>query len=81
VQILDNRNPSAERGVRAYYLRRPLGTLYEACSDEPIRVSRLMEKLNLDIPEEDIREALDKFCERGLMIKEGDRYLSLALPA
>jgi hypothetical protein len=28
-----------------------------------------------------VERALDEFCERGLMMRDGDKFLSLALPA
>lgn len=32
-------------------------------------------------PIEEIEGALDEFCDRGLVMRDGDLFLSLALPA
>ena len=59
----------------------PLAELYRAASDRPITVDRCMELSKVNVPRGSIERALNEFCERGLMMKDGDKFLSLALPA
>ncbi|MAE94382.1 MAG: B12-binding domain-containing radical SAM protein [Deltaproteobacteria bacterium] len=78
VQIEDERQPDPPR---TYRLEGPLAELYLACSERPRRVPALARKLELADPEQEIEGALDLFCEEGLMMRDGDLFLSLALPA
>lgn len=62
-------------------LRGPLANLYEACSERPRGLRSMQSTVGDDFSCEDIAAALDDLVVRGLMIREGDNYLALALPA
>lgn len=69
----------------SYSISRANAALYEACMEAPRSPRQLAEHLHQQMPElasdeDEVREALDLFCERQLMLSEDDRYLSLALP-
>jgi hypothetical protein len=59
--------------------------IYDFCAD--IRsVNQVQEYLRtcrqpVDHSAEEIRDALQTFCEKGLMIEEDGKYLALALPS
>lgn len=63
-----------------YSFEDPLAALYAACSDEPSSAAALRRRLGLDASEDAIAAALDEFCERGLMMRDGRTFLALALP-
>ena len=69
----------------SYFLSRDNASMYEACTELPQSSGHVAQRLNdehPDVPfeEEEVREALDLFCAKKLMLSESDRYLSLALP-
>jgi ribosomal peptide maturation radical SAM protein 1 len=78
LQIEDRRD--AER-PGTYTFRGALASIYAACSDRQRTAADLKEQLCLPWPEPEIAEALDEFCRLGLMMREGNSFLSLALPA
>lgn len=78
VLITDTR--LSERAL-SYTLRGPIANLYEACSERPLSLRRMRAIVGDEFSTEDIVEALDDLVERGLVIREGETYLSLALPA
>ena len=78
LQIEDTRNP-AEPGT--YTFHDPLASIYTALSNRPRPAAKIQEELNLPWPLEEIEGAMNEFCERGLMMREGNLFLSLALPA
>jgi hypothetical protein len=78
LQIEDLRAPTAPG---TYTFEGPLARLYAGCSDEPQSAARLRSRLELPWPAGEIEEALDEFCARGLMMRDGRAFLSLALPA
>jgi ribosomal peptide maturation radical SAM protein 1 len=63
-----------------YTFTGPLATLYAGCSDQPQGVVTLKKKLGVDWPEDRIETTLDELCFRGLMMRDKDLFLSLALP-
>lgn len=80
LQIVDRRAESP--AAHALYDRE--ADIYEFCgeTDRTVDVIRShFEKQASPIPEAEIRAALGKFCELGLMLREKSSYLSLALPA
>ena len=77
LHIVDGRGP--ER--LGYNFEGPLASLYKAASDMPVTVTRAIELSGVTVPVNSVRRALDEFCERRLMMRDGERYLSLALPA
>jgi ribosomal peptide maturation radical SAM protein 1 len=65
----------------SYDFEGALARLYHAASERPISTKGLAERLAIDASGPEIEGALDAFCERGLMARDGDQFLSLALPA
>ena len=78
IQIEDFRDHE-HRGLYKFYDE--LAAIYRACSDRPFSAARVKEKLSLGNPLEEIEEALLEFERLGLMLRERDSFLSLALPA
>jgi ribosomal peptide maturation radical SAM protein 1 len=78
LQIEDLRVPEAPG---TYTFEGPLAALYAECSDEPQSAARLRSRLALPWDVAEIEGALDEFCARGLMMRDGKAFLSLALPA
>jgi ribosomal peptide maturation radical SAM protein 1 len=77
VQIEDRRK--CEESLK-YTLTGPVASLYASCSDAPQALSSLKRKLDLDWRDEKIEKTLDALCEQGLMMRDRDLFLSLALP-
>ena len=77
VQIEDARDPGTPL---TYSLDGPLAELYPAFSDRPMSAAGAKEKWGWDWPVEEIEGALDEFCEKGLMMRDGNLFLTLALP-
>jgi ribosomal peptide maturation radical SAM protein 1 len=67
-----------------YPLSGPLAQIYELCGATAVSPQQVMQGLHELRQEaftiEELREALDEFCSARLMLKEGDLYLSLAIP-
>jgi ribosomal peptide maturation radical SAM protein 1 len=78
LKIEDGRVPEA---CGTYSFEGPLAEVYRACSDRPRAVGSLGRELDLGWSPTALEFALDSFCERGLMMRDGDQYLSLAIPA
>jgi ribosomal peptide maturation radical SAM protein 1 len=78
MQIEDLRDPSEPV---TFTVIDPLASVYTALSDRPNTVAKVKEELNLPWPAGELEAELDEFCARGLMIREGRLFLSLALPA
>ena len=78
LQIDDARDVDS---IATHTFEGPLALLYHALSDSPQSVPQLIRKLGLDYAPETVSEALDEFCQRGLMLEDQGLYLSLALPA
>jgi hypothetical protein len=78
LQIEDARNPATPG---TYTFVDSLASLYVACSNHPHSATELKEQLALLASVDEINSALDEFCSRGLMMREGNTFLSLALPA
>ena len=78
LEIEDRRNPTKPR---AYSVEGPRAALYAACSDEAHSATALQRLLQLDWSVADIESALVEFQSLGLMMREDQRFLSLALPA
>jgi hypothetical protein len=64
-----------------YTFRGPLARMYAAASDRARSAAKLKEELRLPWPAEEVEAALDEFVARGLMVRDGSLFLSLALPA
>jgi ribosomal peptide maturation radical SAM protein 1 len=76
---IDDRRQCGE--ALTYTLAGPLASLYAASSERPVRSSRLQESLAVDWSIEKIEATLDQLCTKGLMMRDGEDFLSLALPA
>lgn len=77
VQIEDSRREDAPG---TYTFVGPLASLYSALSDRPRSAARVRDELGLPWPEAEVEAALDEFCARDLMMRDGNVFLSLALP-
>jgi ribosomal peptide maturation radical SAM protein 1 len=78
LHIEDGRNPAAPR---LYSFASPLAEIYRALSDRPISAAKIKEALNLPWSGEEIVGALDLFAEKGLVMRDDDLFLALAIPA
>jgi ribosomal peptide maturation radical SAM protein 1 len=78
LQIDDHRDP-ARPGT--YTFDEPLASLYLAASDRAVTAVEASETLKLRETSSDIEEAMAEFCVRGLMMRDGNLFLSLAIPA
>lgn len=78
VQIEDARDPVTPV---SYNLEGPLAELYPAFSDRPMSASGAKVKMGWDWPIDEIENALGEFCEKGLVMRDGNLFLTLALPA
>ena len=78
VQIDDARDPAKPL---TYSLDGPLAELYPAFSERPMSAAGARAKLRWEWPSEELEGALDEFCDKGLVMRDGDLFLTLALPA
>jgi ribosomal peptide maturation radical SAM protein 1 len=78
LQIEDQRRVG-DGGIHSF--EDPLARLYLACSDKPMKAGKLRADLELPYSTEEVSEVLEQFCERGLMMRDDDLFLALALPA
>ena len=78
VQVEDRRDP-AEPVTHTW--PEPLATAYRACMDRPVAAREVVSRLPEPAAVDEVVEALDEFVARGVMMKDENRYLALALPA
>ena len=78
IQIIDGRDPDTV-GVNTF--DGPLAQLYLGLMEKPLTAKMVADAVGLGYPVEEVKEALDEFVARGLMMRDGALYLSLALPA
>jgi ribosomal peptide maturation radical SAM protein 1 len=78
LQIEDLRRPD-DPGT--YTFEDPLASLYLACSEKPVKAEMVHAALDLPYPVEEVRDALQEFVDRGLMMRDGNLFLALAIPA
>ncbi len=57
-----------------------LARIYLACMETPRPLSALAEELAVVVNERDLEEILDEFVARLLMLRDGNLFLSLAIP-
>ncbi|HEX2222891.1 MAG TPA: RiPP maturation radical SAM C-methyltransferase [Thermoanaerobaculia bacterium] len=80
IQVVDNRSGE----VAAHALQGQDALIYELCGETDQTVDGLRKQIReqggTDPGAEEVRGALRRFCDLGLMLEEKDRYLSLALP-
>jgi len=77
VRIEDRRDPATPKTV---FLRELEAAVYVACSDAP-RTAEALAKSIAAGAEPAIQRALESLDERTLVMREGNKFLSLALPA
>jgi hypothetical protein len=65
----------------SYTLEEPLASIYLACSDKPRTAAAVRASARLDLGEDDVEEALMELESRGLVMRDGRLFVSLALPA
>ena len=78
LQIRDGRDPLI---VGVHSFTGPLADLYLAAMERPLTPRALASALSTPFPVEEVEAALDEFVSRSLMIRDGNLFLSLALPA
>jgi hypothetical protein len=78
VQIEDDRYPERP-GTHTF--RDVLACLYLACSDAPINAEEARNAAAAAYPVEEVKTVLEEFVRRGLMMRDGNLFLSLAIPA
>lgn len=78
LQIFDGRLPG--EGKR-YDFAAPLAEIYHAISDRPLTAAAVAEKVGLAGDADEIVEALGLLEDKGLVMRDGDLFLALALPA
>lgn len=69
-----------------YHLSGPLALIYEGCVETMRTPKQIVELLRqapeqYDFSEEEVRDAMDEYCRGRLMLREQDRYFSLAIPS
>lgn len=67
----------------SYILDEPMATIYECCCETmqtPKQVMRALASKKIDLNPKKVADALNHFCQTGLMLSEDNLYLSLALP-
>jgi ribosomal peptide maturation radical SAM protein 1 len=77
IHIEDRRNPEEHID---FAFEGELREIYLACFDEPRSVRQLVERAGGRYSRARLEVALDGFCEHGLMMRDGNLMLSLALP-
>jgi len=78
IQIDDHRHPDT---FGTYTFTDPLAAIYRACDDAPATACDVKERLGLDRELDEVEATLEEFCSRGLMMRDGNLFLSLAIPA
>lgn len=78
IQIVDGRNPEI---VNVHTFSGPLATLYEAVMEKPRSPRMIVESAELGYAVEEVEEALEEFALRDLVVRDGNLFLALALPA
>jgi ribosomal peptide maturation radical SAM protein 1 len=78
IQIDDTRDPESP-GTHTFHGR--LAALYLACFDQARKPAEAGARAGLPHSTEAVEAALDEFVARGLMMRDGNLFLSLAVPA
>ena len=77
LQIADGRRQE----LRSLAYEGAAARLYKAAVDRPVRAATAAERAGLAPDDPSARELLERFCEEGLMMRDGAKFLALALPA
>jgi len=78
IQIEDLRQPEQPL---TYNIEEPQASIYQALSDQPHTALSIKSRHNLQMPVSEIEKYLQKFCDMDLMMRDGNYYLSLAIPS
>ena len=78
LHIEDGRDPAKPQ---LYEFQSPLAEIYSAISDRPLSAANIKEALHLPWSREEIADALDLFAAKGLVMRDDDLFLALAIPA
>jgi len=78
IQVDDTRRPGA-RSITTF--RGPLAALYLACFDAARTPADARTRSGVPHGADEVERALDEFVARGLMMRDGNLFLALALPA
>jgi hypothetical protein len=78
LHVEDRRDFAAQR---LYSFESPLAEVYKALSERPLSAALVKEKLDLSSSAEEIAEALDLLAANGLMMRDEELFLALAIPA
>ena len=77
IQVVDGRTPET---VGVHTFEGPLASLYLGLMDKPLIPAMAVERTGLGRPVGEVTEALNEFVARGLMMRDRNLFLSLALP-
>lgn len=77
LEIEDGRSPASPQ---LYRLEQPLADIYALISERPLSAGNIQQTLGLSDSVEDIASALDMFAQKGLVMRDNDLFLALALP-
>jgi hypothetical protein len=78
LHIEDGRDPAKPE---LYEFQSPLADIYRAISDRPQSAANIREALDLPWSGEEIAGALDLFAAKGLVMRDDELFLALAIPA
>ena len=78
IQIVDGRDPEM---VSVHTFEGALAKLYEAVMEKPHSAKMVVESTGLPQGVAEVEDALNEFVARDLMMRDGQLFLSLALPA
>lgn len=78
LQIEDLRDPAT---VGTFNFEEPLASLYLAASERPLSAESIAQRAGVSAPVADVEAVLVEFCARRLMMRDGQSFLALALPA
>jgi ribosomal peptide maturation radical SAM protein 1 len=78
IQIVDQRDPLT---VGVHRFVGDLARLYEALMEKALTAQMVLDSCALPYQVQEVEEALDEFVARSLMMRDGNLFLSLALPA
>jgi hypothetical protein len=78
LQIYDGRH-DGEEGT--YTFHDSLAAIYLACSERPTTAAAVSRRLGTAVPPAAVESAFSQFAARGLLLRDGDLALALALPA
>ena len=78
LEVEDGRKPDMPK---IYRFEGPLADIYLAISEKPVSAAKIQRSLDLPWSAAEIADALDLFAGKGLVMRDGDLFLALAIPA